>query len=46
MALRLRLTIFEEMLAKSLATYDNMSETGILQASVKQTREALEAKLP
>ena len=45
-ALRLRLAIFEKMLARSLETYDNMSETGILQASVKQIREGLEAKAP
>lgn len=41
-ALRLRLAIFEGMLAESMSTYDNMSETGILEASVKQTREAVE----
>jgi alkyl sulfatase BDS1-like metallo-beta-lactamase superfamily hydrolase len=43
-ALRLRLAIFEKMLARSESTYDNMSETGILRARVKQTREALEVE--
>jgi len=45
-ALRLRLEIFEGMLADSLATHDNMSETGILRASVQQTREAVEGSRP
>jgi alkyl sulfatase BDS1-like metallo-beta-lactamase superfamily hydrolase len=43
-ALKLRLRIFEEMLSSSEKGFDNMSETGILRASVKQTRERLEAK--
>jgi alkyl sulfatase BDS1-like metallo-beta-lactamase superfamily hydrolase len=42
-ALELRLEIFEKLLARSEATYDNMSETGILRASVRQTRASLEA---
>lgn len=42
-ALGLRLAIFEVMLEHSENTYDNMSETGILRASVKQTRKSLEA---
>jgi len=41
-ALQLRLAIFQGMLDESLSTHDNMSETGILRASVKRTREALE----
>jgi alkyl sulfatase BDS1-like metallo-beta-lactamase superfamily hydrolase len=41
--LQLRLTIFERMLESSENGYDNMSETGILRASVRQTRAALEA---
>jgi hypothetical protein len=32
------------MLSSSEKGFDNMSETGILRASVKQTRERLEAK--
>lgn len=42
-ALQLRLEVFEKMLERSVSTYDNMSETGILRASVKQTRASLEA---
>ena len=42
-ALELRLAIFEKMLARSVTTHDNMSETGILRASVKQTQTALAA---
>ena len=42
-ALALRLAIFERMLERSESTTDNMSETGILRASVKQTRAALAA---
>jgi len=41
-ALKLRLAIFQGMLDESLSGYDNMSETGILRASVQRTREALE----
>jgi len=40
-ALRLRLAILEHMLERSVATYDNMSESGILRATAGQTREAL-----
>jgi len=40
--LRLRLAILEKMLARSVSGYDNMSETGILRAGVKQTRVSLE----
>lgn len=43
-ALRLRLAILERMLERSINGYDNMSETGILRATVKQTRAALAAK--
>jgi len=42
-ALALRLTILEGMLERSVATYDNMSESGILRATVGQTRAALAA---
>ncbi len=42
-ALRLRLKIVEDMLDHSVATHDNMSESGILRAMVGQTREALAA---
>jgi len=42
-ALQLRLEIFEGMLERSEKRHDNMSETGILRGSVKQTRTALEA---
>ena len=42
-ALRLRLAILEGMLERSVATHDNMSESGILRAMVGQTREALAA---
>ncbi len=42
-ALALRLEIFEQMLAHSLATHDNMSETGILRAMVDATRRSLSA---
>ena len=43
-ALQLRLEIFEQMLAASENGHDNMSETGILRASVAQTRRTLEAR--
>ena len=43
-ALRLRLTILEEMLAASVAGHDNMSESGILRATVGQTRALLEGE--
>ncbi|MBW2361111.1 MAG: MBL fold metallo-hydrolase [Deltaproteobacteria bacterium] len=43
-ALRLRLAILERMLERAVNTHDNMSETGILRASAKQTRAALEAR--
>ncbi|MEE2662560.1 MAG: MBL fold metallo-hydrolase [Myxococcota bacterium] len=42
-ALRLRLAILQGMLEHSENGLDNMSETGILRASVEQTRAALEA---
>ena len=42
-ALGLRLAILEQMLDRAVSTYDNMSETGILRANVKQTRAAIEA---
>ena len=42
-ALALRLAIFEALLEVSEKGLDNMSETGILRASVNQTREALVA---
>jgi alkyl sulfatase BDS1-like metallo-beta-lactamase superfamily hydrolase len=42
-ALGLRLAILERMLDRAVSTYDNMSETGILQANVEQTRAAFEA---
>ena len=38
-----RFAIFEKMLAHSESTTDNMSETGILRASVARTKKALEA---
>lgn len=41
-ALRLRLAVLESLLERSRETHDNMSETGILQALVAQTRDALE----
>ena len=42
-ALGLRLAILERMLDRAVSTYDNMSESGILRATVSQTREALVA---
>jgi alkyl sulfatase BDS1-like metallo-beta-lactamase superfamily hydrolase len=45
-AMALRLQIFEGLLKASEEGYDNMSETGILRASVKQTRESLDATSP
>lgn len=42
-ALRVRLSILEEMLERSVSTHDNMSESGILRAMVAQTRGALSA---
>ncbi len=40
-ALRLRLAILEGMLDRSIATHDNMSESGILRALVGRTRDAI-----
>ena len=37
------LSLFEQMLERSVGTHDNMSESGILRAVTKQTREALDA---
>jgi len=45
-ALELRLAIFAELLAESEQGFDNMSETGILRASVAQTKASLEAAAP
>ena len=42
-ALALRLTILEGMLARSVATHDNMSESGILRAMVGHTKRSLES---
>ncbi len=45
-ALALRLEILEGMLERSVATHDNMSESGILRAMVEQTRALLAAATP
>lgn len=43
-ALQLRLTVLQHMLARSVATHDNMSESGILRALVGRTQEALDLR--
>ena len=43
-ALALRVSIYEKMLARSVETYDNMSESGILRATLEATRGRLEER--
>ena len=45
-ALGIRLAILEAMLARSVEGHDNMSESGILRAMVRQTRQRLESAAP
>ena len=45
-ALTIRLGILKNMLARSVSGHDNMSETGILAAMVRQTQERLNTPAP